>query len=43
MDDYESLSHPEWECKYHAVLILDCERKTLLGQIRRHLGDVFDS
>jgi len=22
MDDYESLSHSRWECKYHVVFIL---------------------
>ena len=21
MDEYESLSHPKWECKYHGVFI----------------------
>ena len=21
MDDYKSLSHPKWDCKYHVVFI----------------------
>lgn len=29
MDEYESLSHTAWECKYHVVLIPKCRRKTL--------------
>ena len=29
MDDYESLSHTKWECKYHVVFIPKCRRKTL--------------
>jgi putative transposase len=29
MDDYESLSHSKWECKYHVVFIPKCRRKTL--------------
>jgi REP element-mobilizing transposase RayT len=37
MDDYESLGHPKWECKYHIVFIPKCRRKTLFGQIRQHL------
>ena len=41
MDDYESLSHSKWECKYHVVFIPKCRRKTLYTELRRHLGDVF--
>jgi putative transposase len=41
MDDYESLSHTKWECKYHIVFIPKCRRKTLFGQIRQHLGELF--
>jgi Transposase IS200 like len=41
MDEYESLSHSRWECKYHVVFIPKCRRKTLYGELRRHLGEVF--
>ena len=41
MDQYESLSHSKWECKYHVVFIPKCRRKTLYGELRRHLGEVF--
>src|ERR1700680_2444880 len=41
MDEYESLSHSKWECKCHVVLIPKCRRKTLYGELRRHLGEVF--
>ena len=41
MDEYESLSHTKWECKYHVVFIPKCRRKTIFGQIRQHLGEVF--
>ena len=27
MDDYESLSHSKWECKYHVVFIPKYRRK----------------
>jgi putative transposase len=40
MDDYESL-HSKWECKYHVVFIPKCRRKTLYGELRQHLGEVF--
>ena len=41
MDDYESLSHTKWECKYHVIFIPKCRKKVLYGQLRRHLGEVF--
>jgi putative transposase len=41
MDEYESLSHTKWECKYHVVFIPKCRRKTLYQQLRQHLGEVF--
>jgi len=41
MDDYESLSHNKWECKYHVVFIPKFRRKTLYVELRRHLGEVF--
>jgi hypothetical protein len=41
MDEYESLSHTKWECKYHVVFIPKCRRKTLYGNLRKHLGEVF--
>ncbi len=41
MDDFESLSHTRWECKYHVVFIPKCRRKVLYGQLREHLGEVF--
>ena len=40
MEQYESLSHTKWECKYHVVFIPKCRRKTLFGAIRRDLGSV---
>ena len=36
-----SLNHTRWECKYHIVLIPKYRRKTLFGQIRGELADVF--
>ena len=41
MDEYESLSHTKWECKYHVVFIPKCRRKRLYTQLRQHLGEVF--
>jgi putative transposase len=41
MDEFESLSHSRWECKFHVVFIPKCRRKTLYGRLRKHLGEVF--
>ena len=40
MDDNESLAHAKWECKYHVVWIPKYRRKTLYGELRKHLGPV---
>jgi putative transposase len=40
MDEFESLSHSKWECKYHVVFIPKCRRKLLYGQLRGHLGEM---
>lgn len=41
MEQYESLSHTKWECKYHVVFIPKCRRRTLYAHLHRHLGEVF--
>ena len=41
MDEYDSLSHSKWECKYHVVFIPKCRCKTLYLQLRKYLGEVF--
>ena len=41
MDEYESLSHTKWDCKYHVIFIPKYRRKKLYGKLRRHLGEVF--
>ena len=40
MNDFQSLSHTVWECKYHLVWIPKYRRKVLYGDIRKHLGGV---
>ena len=41
MDKFESLSHSAWDCKYHVIFIPKCRRRTLYGELRKHLGEVF--
>ena len=41
MDEFESLSHTKWECKYHVVFIPKCRRRTLYEQLRQQLVEVF--
>ena len=41
MDEYDSLSHSKWECKYHVVFIPKYRRKKLYKELRPHLGEVF--
>jgi len=39
--DEASLSHTKWECKYHIVFIPKLRRRTLYGELRKHLAEVF--
>ena len=40
MNEYQTLSHTKWECKYHVVFIPKYRRKVLYGQVRQYLGEV---
>ena len=40
MDEFESLNHLKWECKYHVVFIPKCRRRTLYEELRKYLGEV---
>jgi putative transposase len=39
--DEASLSHTKWDCKYHVVFIPKMRRKTLYGELRKYLGELF--
>ena len=41
MNDVLSLNHSRWECKYHVVWIPKYRKKTLYGQLRQYLGQIF--
>ena len=41
MNEYESLNHTKWECKYHVVFIPKYRRKALYASLRKHLGNLF--
>ena len=41
MEEYQSLNHTRWECKYHIVFIPKYRKKILYEELRRHLGGVF--
>src|SRR5436853_3997098 len=38
---YQSLAHSKWECKYHVVFVPKRRRKVLYGELRRQLGMIF--
>ena len=40
MDDYQSLNHTKWECKYHVIFIPKYRKKVIYGEIRRDLTEV---
>ena len=40
MHEWESLSHVQWECKYHVVIIPKYRRKVFYGQLRGQIGAI---
>ena len=40
MNDYKSLSHTKWKCKYHVIFIPKYRRKILYGKLRGYLGPI---
>lgn len=41
MQDYQSLSHSRWDCKYHVVFIPKKRKRRIFGALRQHLGEIF--
>ncbi len=41
MQEYQSLSHSRWDCKYHVVFIPKKRKKRIFGALRPHLGEIF--
>jgi REP-associated tyrosine transposase len=39
--NYQSLSHSKWDCKYHVVFVPKRRRKELFGRLRKELGAIF--
>ena len=40
MENFESLSHVRWECKYHIVFIPKYRRKVMYGKLRAAIGRI---
>lgn len=41
MENYKSLAHSRYDCKYHIVFVPKFRKKTLYGKIRQYLKGVF--
>ena len=40
MHEWESLSHVQWECKYHVVIVPKYRRRALYGKLQRPVGKI---
>ena len=40
MQDFESLAHVRWECKYHVVFIPKYRRKVMYGKLKAAVGRI---
>ncbi len=41
MYDEQSLSHTKWDCKYHVIWIPKYRKKSIFGDLRKFLGEIF--
>ena len=41
MYDEQILSHAKWDCKYHVIWIPKYRKKTIFGDLRKYLGEIF--
>ncbi len=40
MQEWQSLSHVRWECKYHVVIVPKYRRRMLYGKLRGKIGEI---
>ena len=40
MNDSNSLSHTQWNCKYHVVFAPKYRRQVIYGQIKQEIGQI---
>jgi putative transposase len=40
MQEWQSLSHVRWECKYHVVFIPKYRKKVIYGRLRSRIGRI---
>ena len=40
MNDWQSLSHVRWQCKYHVVVVPKYRKKVLYGRLRRQVSEI---
>ena len=38
---YQSLSHSQWDCKYHVIFVPERRREVLFGELRQRLRPIF--
>ena len=41
MYDEQSLSHAKWDYEYHDIWIPKYRKKTIFGELRKYLGEIF--
>ncbi|PID26774.1 MAG: hypothetical protein CR982_08595 [Candidatus Cloacimonadota bacterium] len=41
MNNYESIKHTTYDCKYNVLFILKYSQKTLFLSLKKYLGEIF--
>ena len=40
MNDWQTLSHVKWECKYHVIIVPKYRKRIIYGQLKREIGSM---
>ena len=40
MHDWQSLSHVQWDCKYHVVIVPKYRKKVIYGKLKHQVGPI---
>jgi len=40
MDDWQSLSHVKWDCKYHIVIVSKYRNRSIYGELKKQIGGI---
>lgn len=40
MNDWKTLSHVKWECKYHLIIVPKYRKRVIYGRLKKEIGPI---